>query len=300
MKSFAPGVLERQKIPMAIVRAVGHVGELKGRLALHRHTRGDALLALAAERPTIRPLPPHAAPTPDYILQVHADVCADTTRPAGRWRPSDGVEDGLDGMLASRQQFRPPAAADVEELITTLCATYRARVAADDAEPLFALGAFTLDFLCVCPFAEGSARVGWRVADVVLRDLGYDVTRYVGLGSAVEDTLPACQAAFEASTKGWHAAWHDLTPWWAYFLATLTHTHEELDARLAAIPHGRVLKSDTVRKAIEELPSPFSISDLERACPEVSRPLIRRVMSEMKGTRIRLLGRGPRARWERI
>jgi hypothetical protein len=296
VKSFAPGVIERQKIPMSVVRAVGRLGEMKGRHGLHRHTRGDALLALAAELPTARPLPHDGVPTPAYVSQLHGDLYGNRAQAGEGWRAGDG----LTGMLAAPIQFRPPPASHVEDLLARLCAAYRDRVEDDGAELLLIVGAFVLDFLCVSPFDDRSSRVAWLLADALLRDAGYDVTRYVALGSVVEETLPACRAAFEASAKGWDAAWHDLTPWWWYFLATLTRAHEELEARLAAMPQGRVLKSDAVRKAIEELPAPFSISDLEHACPDVSRPLIRRVMNELKGNRIRLLGRGPRARWERM
>lgn len=280
---------------MSIVRAVGRLGEMKGRHALHGHTRVDALLALAAERPTARPLPHDGVPTPAYVSQLHGDLY-DDAQAGERWRAGDGPT----GMLAAAVQFRPPAASQVEELVAGLCAAYRGRVGDDRAELLLIVGAFVLDFLCVSPFDDGSFQAAWLLADSLLRDAGYDVTRYVALGSVVEETLPACGVAFEASAKGWDAAWHDLTPWWGYFLATLTRAHEELEARLEAMPQGRVLKSDAVRKAIEELPAPFSISDLEHACPDVSRPLIRRMMNELKGSRIRLLGRGPRARWERM
>jgi hypothetical protein len=53
-----------------------------------------------------------------------------------------------------------------------------------------------------------------------------------------------------------------------------------------------------VQQAMERLPQPFSISDLERACPHVSRPWIRKVRNELKGKHLRPVGRGAGAKWE--
>jgi hypothetical protein len=53
-------------------------------------------------------------------------------------------------------------------------------------------------------------------------------------------------------------------------------------------------------QAIERLPSTFSISDLERACPSISRGMIRVILNRLRKER-RLLcrGTGRNALWEK-
>jgi hypothetical protein len=55
-----------------------------------------------------------------------------------------------------------------------------------------------------------------------------------------------------------------------------------------------------VEAAIEAFPGQFTLGDLERACPEVSRDMIRRVLRDLqKGRRVACLGRGPGALWRK-
>ena len=59
-------------------------------------------------------------------------------------------------------------------------------------------------------------------------------------------------------------------------------------------------KADQVRKAVEGLPSPFRIADLQAVCPNVSLSHIRLTLSKMKAEgKIKCLGRGRSARWAR-
>jgi predicted transcriptional regulator of viral defense system len=62
----------------------------------------------------------------------------------------------------------------------------------------------------------------------------------------------------------------------------------------------RGAKTDMVEQAIETISGEFSITDVERLCPGVSRDMIRLVLRELKaGGRIECLGRGPGAKWRK-
>ena len=54
-------------------------------------------------------------------------------------------------------------------------------------------------------------------------------------------------------------------------------------------------------KAIDGQHGEFSISDIERACPAVSRAMIKKVFLQMqKDKKIKCLGKGQSAKWRRI
>ena len=102
------------------------------------------------------------------------------------------------------------------------------------------------------------------------------------------------------SSRGWHEAKHDLRPWWEYFLGMLTAAYKEFEARVGTVLSARGAKRAMVLRAIKLLPQRFSIEDLRRACPGVSYPTLKRALYDMAGERkVRCLGRGPQAQWQR-
>jgi hypothetical protein len=62
----------------------------------------------------------------------------------------------------------------------------------------------------------------------------------------------------------------------------------------------RGAKRALVESAIDAQLGEFTLADLERTCPGVSRDMVRRVLREFqKVKRVECLGRGPGARWKR-
>ena len=103
------------------------------------------------------------------------------------------------------------------------------------------------------------------------------------------------------SSDGWHEAKHDLRPWWNYFLGMLTAAYKEFEGRVGSITSARGAKREMVQNAIKRLPDRFRISDLQRACLGMSYPTLKRALSDLKRQRkIRCLGKGRDAEWERI
>ena len=61
------------------------------------------------------------------------------------------------------------------------------------------------------------------------------------------------------------------------------------------------ISSVWLMNAIESQHSEFSISDIERACPNVSRVMIKKVLlRQQKDKKIKCLGKGQSAKWERM
>ena len=63
----------------------------------------------------------------------------------------------------------------------------------------------------------------------------------------------------------------------------------------------RGAKTELVEVAIASFDKEFAISDLEKACPGVSRDMIRIVMNRLrKQGRLKILGRGRDAKWAKL
>lgn len=59
----------------------------------------------------------------------------------------------------------------------------------------------------------------------------------------------------------------------------------------------RLFKSGT--NPIHNMSGTLSLTDLEQACPGVSRDMIRRILNLQKGETVECLGRDPGARWQK-
>lgn len=81
----------------------------------------------------------------------------------------------------------------------------------------------------------------------------------------------------------------------------MTAAYKEFETRVGTFTSARGAKREMVVRAVENLPQRFTISDLRRICPGVSYPTLQRTLSDLrKEKRIRCLGRGPDAEWERV
>jgi len=59
-------------------------------------------------------------------------------------------------------------------------------------------------------------------------------------------------------------------------------------------------KTEMIEAAVSSMTDSFTVADLERACPGVSRDLIRKVLRQLKQAgKIESLGRGPGAPWRK-
>jgi len=76
---------------------------------------------------------------------------------------------------------------------------------------------------------------------------------------------------------------HTLLPWWEYFLGVmLLAAYREFEHRTGELTSAHGAKTEMVMAAIEKLPATFRYADLAQACPNVSRPTIKRVLSRLR------------------
>ncbi len=238
--------------------------------------------------------------TPETIQRLHA-IAQAGAGDAGQWKAQDNeiIEVLPDGRRIVR--FRPVSARETPTAIEQLCLGYRHATGQDLLPPLLAAANFVLDFLCIHPFRDGNGRVSRLLTLLLLYHHGFRVGRYVSLERLVEDSKESYYDALKRSSEGWHEGRHDLVPWWSYFLGILRSAYREFEEQVGSVRAPRGAKTEIVRWAILAFPGEFAISDVERACPGVSREMIRLVLRALqKEKRIVCLGRGRSARWRRM
>jgi Fic/DOC family len=177
---------------------------------------------------------------------------------------------------------------------------YRHAIDQDHIPPLVAIGAFILDFLCIHPFRDGNGRVSRLLTFLALYQHGYEVGRYISLERLVEEAKEDYYHVLQKSSQRWHDSKHDLLPWLNHFLAIARRAYGEFEQRAGDMKSKRGAKTELVDHAIESNVGEFGITDLERACPGVSRDMIRLRLRDLKAAgRIECLGRGPGAKWRK-
>ncbi len=239
--------------------------------------------------------------TPELLRQWHRRMYSYTAEPAGEWKKADNAIYEVNADGRQRIRFRPVSAAATPEYMRQLISGYERALAEKKADPLLVIAATVFDFECVHPFMDGNGRIGRLLTLLLLYQHGYEVGRYIGLERIVEESKVSYYDALQRSSLGWFKQEHDLRPWWHYFCGMLTAACKEFEERVGTVTSARGAKRAMVVSAIGRLHGTFTIAELQRACPGVSYPTLQRALFELKKKRkIRCLGRGVTARWERI
>jgi Fic family protein len=104
----------------------------------------------------------------------------------------------------------------------------------------------------------------------------------------------------EQSSQRCHEGRHDPWPYVNYLLFILKSCCREFEARLGQIKNPRGAKTEIIEAAVDAFSKSFALAELERACPGISRDMVRRVLRDLqKAGRVECLGRGSGARWQR-
>jgi Fic/DOC family len=223
---------------------------------------------------------------------------------AGNYKDRDGdiVERYPDG--SERVRFRTVPSAETPVRITELVADWQRCLDERWIHPLIALAAFNLDFLCIHPFRDGNGRVCAPAVAAPVLPPGvrgwYEVGRHISLERLIEQNKARYYETLEQSSQGWHEGKHDPWPYINLLLFVVKIAYREFAERLGDIEAPRGSKTDRIVTAIGRFAGEFTVSQLEQACPGISRDMIRRVLREQRAAgRIECRGRGPAARWRK-
>lgn len=135
----------------------------------------------------------------------------------------------------------------------------------------------------------------------LLYHFDYAVGRFISLERIFEESKESYYETLEASSQGWHEAAHNAAPWLDYFWGALLRAYKEFEERVGTIERGRGAKGDRVRSEILKRQLPFSISEIEEACPGISRDMVRVILRAMKAEGvIAPTGKGRGAKWSQV
>jgi len=237
--------------------------------------------------------------TEETVLKLHQLTRGDIWD-AGKYKEKNGdiIENFPDG--GSRVRFKTVSATDTPARMKELIELYRDALDEHRIHPLILLAAFNLDFLCIHPFRDGSGRVSRLLLLLQCYHQGIEVGRYISLERLIEQNKERYYETLEQSSQDWHEGKHDPWPYINYILSILKMAYKEFEDRVTRIKSPRGAKTELIERAVRDFSSEFSVSDLERACPGVSRDMVRRVLRNLKAQgNVECLGRGPGALWRK-
>ena len=240
----------------------------------------------------------HMPFTEGTIRQLHGMLYRYMPQPGGHWKATnnDIIEKHPDG--STRIRFSPVPAHLTPMAVADFVTGYRESLDRHLADPLVLVPLAVLDFLCIHPFPDGNGRMARLLTLQLLYHFDYAVGRFISLERIFEESKESYYETLEASSQHWHEGKHDVMPWLNYFWGTLLRAYREFEQRVGTIERGRGAKGDRVRSEILKRTLQFSISDIEEACPGVSRDTVRLVLRAMKTEGlISPTGRGRGAKW---
>ena len=233
------------------------------------------------------------------ILELHRLAKA-KTGDAGRYKEKDGdiIEKYPDGRV--RVRFKTVSAAKTKQSVKDLVADWDTFIRDGKVPPAIVMAAFNLDFLCIHPFRDGNGRVSRLLLLQQCYHLGLEVGRYISLEKLIERNKDRYYETLEESSRGWHEGKHDPWPYINYVLFILREAYRDFEDRVGSTHEPRGAKTEIVQAAIGKLRGTFTLSEVERACPGVSRDMVRKVLRDMKKSGLlSCLGHGPGASWEK-
>ena len=219
---------------------------------------------------------------------------------AGKYKDTDS--DVIEKLANGRQRirFKTTTAAKTPAYMNEMVRLWTDSVRERHVHPLVLMAAMNLDFLCIHPFRDGNGRVSRLLLLLQCYQLGFEVGRYVSLERVIEENKERYYETLKQSSQGWHEGRHDPWPYVNYLLFILKSVYAELEERAGQMKSPRGAKTALVGAAIDAFPGQFSLGELARACPGVSRDMVRRVLRNLKKARkIICLGRGPGATWRK-
>lgn len=235
----------------------------------------------------------------ETIKELHR-LCRGESWDAGKWKQKDNdiIRKHADGRI--EVIFKPVSAKETPDMMKQLCLAYENSVTQLKYPDLYAVACLILDFLCIHPFRDGNGRVSRLLTLLALYQRGFQVGKYISLERIIEQSKETYYESLNKSSQDWHRSKHDSFPWFNYFLGTVLGAYKEFEERTGNLKPARGVKTDMIEAAVNKQFGEFSISDIERACPNVSRPMIRVVLEDLRAKgKIEVLGTGRSAHWRK-
>lgn len=233
------------------------------------------------------------------ILDLHKYTRGDVWD-AGKYKEKQGdiIEKYPEGT--ERIRFRTVSPKHTPKYISNLTELWDDCLKDRWVPPLIAIAAFNLDFLCIHPFRDGNGRVSRLLLLLQSYHIGYEVGRYISLERLIEQNKDRYYETLKESSAGWHDGEHDPWPYINYVLSIFNLACREFEQRVGSTVNGKGAKTAIIRSAIEYKVGPFTVSELQMDCPDISVDMIRTVLKQLKEEGfVDCTGRGRGAKWQK-
>jgi Fic family protein len=234
------------------------------------------------------------------VKQFHEQLFSKTSEAGGVWKAAPNLiqRQHPDGTTETR--FEPPPPHLTESLMADLHTGFHRVLVDHEFDPLLAIPAYVLDFLCIHPFRDGNGRMARLLTLLLLYQQGYGVGRFISLEKIIEGSKESYYETLNASSQGWNEGDHDLTPWTEYLLGTVVDAYRQFEKRVGDTTQKRGSKTRLVEAAIDRAIGDFSAQDILAQCPGASLDLVRRILKDQKALgHIKSLGTGRAAKWRK-
>lgn len=203
-------------------------------------------------------------------------------RDAGKYKEKDGdiVERDADG--GERVRFRPVPASETPARMGKLIETGHLCLQERWVPTAVAIAAFNLDFLCIHPVRDGNGRVSRLMVLLQTCHAGTEAGRYISLDRLIEQNKERYCQTLEQSSVDWHEGRHDPWPFLNHVLDILEQAYREFEERVGQVAEPRGAKAEWIRDVVRRRKGEFRVSEIDQACPGVSREWIRNVLADMK------------------
>ena len=233
------------------------------------------------------------------IKKLHK-LCRGEIWDAGQYKEKDVdiIQTYADGR--SRVRFKTVPAKQTPKAMAETVELWQRGIREKWVHPLVLAAALNLDFLCIHPFRDGNGRVSRLLFLLACYHCGIEAGRYVSLERLIEQNKERYYEVLEQSSQRWRDGKHDPWPAMNFLLFTLTQACKESGQRVGQVKAPRGAKTALIQAAVEAQPGQFRVSDIQYASPGVSLEMIRRVLKDLRGTKVECLGRGQNAQWRRF
>jgi len=238
----------------------------------------------------------------NMIKQFHTIIYRNLEEDGGHFKHSDNAIIEQDASGVSHVRFKPVSAFHTPQAMQQLCKKYNDFLDDRKIDSLILIPLLILDFLCIHPFKDGNGRVSRLLTLFALYHHHYEVGKYISLERNFEETKEGYYRTLKHSSQGWHESKHDPFPWMEYFWMVLLRAYKEFEERVEGITEtigGKGSKMEQIKFAVRNKVGPFSISDIEKDCPGISRDWIRHILEDLryKGE-LQSFGIGRGAKWQ--
>ena len=233
------------------------------------------------------------------ILNLHK-ICRGDVWDAGKYKEKevDIIQKYADGR--QRVRFKTVSSKETPAMLGKTITLWNDGMREKWAHPLILLGALNLDFLCIHPFRDGNGRVSRLLLLLSCYHMGIDVGRYISLERLIENNKERYYETLEESSLKWHEGKHNPWPYVNFLMYIIKSAFKEFTERAGNVKPYRGAKTDIVTQAIEKQIGEFTLADITKESPSVSRDMIKIILRQMQKTgKIRSLGKGRSAKWQK-